>query len=575
MRFNKRLLLAIFLGALFHTSIFFYLQQHEIHLTPMNRQGVVEWSLNEENNDIRIMEEIDRDEVMHAFFSPIAPEKDPLESLVSKPEAIDPPLQEAEELSFEEARDLEHAEVNKEVYTANLTDDLRLNLDDSNLNAYKESASGILSAKELIDHLELEGLAYGADNDNFIESEQANISEIPSPTANINQGLALSESTLWNQNKDANWEENLIASLETQSSNFTRFFRGNETQANSSTFQAKVEYIPRASHGDYLFRIALSPKNGKHFKRIKQNIFFLLDRSNSIGRNVYYETKDALSETLPLIHPEDHFTILIFDDEVSAYSQTPVIANEENIQKAQEFLRTARHGGLFAATDLYRSLDEIIPKKVSRHEANTAILLSDGDTFLSLSKQRKTIGEWTANNKGKVSLYSFAIGKKNNLPLLDAISSFNKGVLVHSPSIKTLPFVLKNFVQSIRYPLGKNFQVTSIPSEAYMQVQLYPKNERLPLFYENIPYTIYGKTSHLEDFSLFLQGKHYSSWLDIQVPISFTDATLADSSIEKQFAIQQSYDYYEEFLETGSMLPLIKARELLDPFEIETAFGNY
>ncbi len=553
MLFKNRLLLALFLGLLFHLGSIFYISQHKIQLMPMQRQGMLEWSLNENLTEIKPMEEIDREEVIHAFFSSIAPQVNHVESLVSNPEEI--PLS-------AEAMDIE-----QETYTNDLIKDSKLTLAPEELSSFKTSSEGLLSAKELIDHLEIEGIAYGSEEGTLVDSAQA-------PTANLHQGIALLESKFWESPEKEDWEKELIASLETQNSNFTQLYRGTETLANSETFQAQVEYLPRPQHGDYLFRISLTPKKGRNFKRIKQNIFFLLDRSSSINKTIYYSTRDALSKSLSLLHPEDSFNVLVFDDQINSFSQEPSTASKENIQKAQEFLKTLNHGGIFSATDIYRSLNKIIPQKVSPQEANVALLLSDGDTFLSLEKQRKTIEDWTTNNEGKVSLFSFAIGTKNNLPLLDVISSFNRGILIHSPSINTIPFILKNFIQSIRYPLGKIFKATTIPSEPYMKIKLYPKNKRLPLFYENIPYVLYGSTTHLEDFSLFLQGKHYTSWLDIQIPISFSDATPADASIEKQMAIQQAYDYYEKFLTTGSIYPLMQAKELLGPFEIETAFGT-
>lgn len=574
MYFKKRLVLAFGLGILFHAGVFMYLNHHEIHLLPMQRQGVLEWAMEEDDSTPTPIEELSREEVMHAFFSPIAPENTPFEALTSSPEPLEEPLLESsEELRAEDSENIDYKELAKEVRASTFYEDTRLSLSSPDISPMQESSDGIIAAEELLEHLELDGIAFGKESDDLNELENPSLNNTLLPQVNFHQGLALSESTLWAKSPEEHWEKDLIASLETQNTNFTQFFRGKETLANSDTFQAKVEYLPRASHGDYLFKISLSPRQGKHFKRIKQNIFFLLDRSNSIDRRLYYKTRDALSETLPLIHPEDHFNVLVFDDDVTAFSDSPILATEENIANAQNFLLGLKHGGIFAATDLYKSLDEIIPQEVSSQEANTAILLSDGDTFLSLEKQRRTIGQWTEDNKGKVSLFSFAIGKKNNLPLLDAISSFNRGMLVHSPSIATLPYTLKNFIQSIRYPLGKNFKATVIPSETYMEIQIYPKNKRLPLFYENIPYTLYGRTTHLEEFSLFLQGKHYHSWLDIQVPISFSDAKLADASIEKQFAIQQVYDHYESFFETGSMYPLMQARDLLAPFDIETAFG--
>ena len=74
--------------------------------------------------------------------------------------------------------------------------------------------------------------------------------------------------------------------------------------AGSNDFNLSVEYAPK-KEGGYLFRLALTPKSDIKFKHIKQNYFFLMDRSHSIRFNRYEMTKVAVAKALALLQKGD------------------------------------------------------------------------------------------------------------------------------------------------------------------------------------------------------------------------------------------------------------------------------
>lgn len=562
------LLVAALMGGLVHLGFIFYLHNSKVELLSPKRAGMIGMQVKEKAPQPLQEQEAEREEIMHAFFSSLAPAEEWTEETLSSPEPeevsdnIDGPevMEEASSLLTAniEALPAEQPKISPESFTEEVALSIPSQL----------PPVGQIFSEELLDNPTLEGIAIGLE-DTIDSSSVDLVPQAVSVTPSLfQQGAALLQASSEEAMRD--WESQLLASAE-EGIPRSSFLRTGETLPNSQSFHTKVEYYQRAE-GEYLFRIYLIPKEGKKFKRVKQNLFFLLDRSNSVDRKHYYAARNAIASSLSLLHPDDHFNIIVFDDELKTFAKDPVAVSDQSIQEAREFLEKESHGGFFAATDLYRSLDQIVPQIDDTFTVNTALLLSDGDTFLSLDKQRRTIGKWTARNNGKVSLFSFAIGEKNNLPLLDVISSFNRGVLIQSPSTEALPAVLNNFLASIRYPLGRDFRATAVPNSTQLQATLYPKNDRLPFFYEGIPYVLYGTVNQLGDFSLFLQGRHEKNWFDIQIPISFDQASQADSSILQEVAIQEAYSLYEQFLKTGNIYALVRAEALLEPFEIETAF---
>jgi von Willebrand factor type A domain len=348
----------------------------------------------------------------------------------------------------------------------------------------------------------------------------------------------------------------------------------NAVIASSDDFSVQVEYIKKITSNEYFFRLKLIQKEGISFKRIVQNVFFIIDRSHSIRENRYELTKAAVLKALTLLREGDSFNILIFDSSVSKLSKENLPWNKQNYSKAQEFLTKQMHGGFFASTDLYSSLDNIVPKAVAENEVNTAILLSDGDTYLTREQRRETINKWSQKNKGKVSLYSIASGKGNNLPLLDLLSTFNKGSLHYATNDSDLEKTLYNLMKSIRNPIGKEMVMTAIPPQPHIKLRLYPKNEHLPNLYEGTPYVVYGTINELKNFHLFFQGKYYDRWLDIKQIVSFDKiGPTKSSSLEKIWAIQEAYSYYDLYLKEGKNDYLQKAKSLLSPYKLQMALN--
>ncbi len=343
--------------------------------------------------------------------------------------------------------------------------------------------------------------------------------------------------------------------------------------ASSANFILNVEYAARKNHSGYLFKLELSPKPGVHFRRIAHNVFFLIDRSHSIRSQRFELTKKAVSYALNMLQDGDTFNILFFDDAISRLAPENLVWNPQNVALAKEYLANQRFGGIWAATDLYSSLDTIIPKAVGEHEVNTAILLSDGDTFLNLEKQRTHIGRWTRENAGKVALYSVAAGKGNNLALLDLLSFFNKGKLQYSDSIGGMGASLLHLMQAIRHPIGKNIKMTAIASNPNVVITLFPGRPFLPNLYENGSYVVYGVIDKLDDFHIFFQGKYYDKEFDIKQKVTFELAQHVDVlELEKQLAQQKAYESYYLFLRDGKQSYLTQARELLRPFQLPEAF---
>lgn len=342
--------------------------------------------------------------------------------------------------------------------------------------------------------------------------------------------------------------------------------------ATSDDFHIRVEVAKRQENEGYIYRLMLTPRERVVFKNIRQNIYFLIDRSHSIKAERYEATRSAVLAALGELGENDRFNIIVFDSGAQTMAESPQAVNEQSISTAQSFLASQDAGGLFHSTDLYKTLRNVIPETVDRQEMHTAILLSDGDTFLSQQQQRKAIGKWTRHNAGKVALYSAATGEENNLALLALLSTFNKGRLIYSENYSDLKRDLPGLIRRLRGPIGKELVATVLPIHDGTSVEVYPRTSRLPDLYTATPYSIYGTLSRVDDFYLFLQGKFYDRWLEIKYRVSMENAYAAAPDLEQHLSIQQAYDHYDRYLEKGRRSDLNKANDLLASLKLTQVF---
>lgn len=343
--------------------------------------------------------------------------------------------------------------------------------------------------------------------------------------------------------------------------------------ASSEHFTLNIQYAKRQNGVGYLFRLELVPKPNVSFRPIAQNFYFLIDRSNSIGGQRYEASKAAVTKALKLLRKGDTFNIIVFDNNIVRLSEENLQWGLVNFLKAQEFLKSQKAGGLFATTDLYTSLHSIVPNEVAENEVNTAILLSDGDTFLSSEQQRNTIGQWTNQNAGKVSLYCVGIKQGDNLALMDLLSSFNKGEMRYADKLDSFEKTLLSLMQGIQNPIGKAITASAIVKDPNVKVELLPSTHRMPNLYQDSPYVIYGKINQLKDFHIFFQGRYFDKWLDIKQAVSFKHAKdVSNDELERIWSLQSAYDGYERYLHDQDISHLNRAKKLLAPYQISLPF---
>ncbi|MBI5346457.1 MAG: hypothetical protein HZB76_04880 [Chlamydiae bacterium] len=327
-------------------------------------------------------------------------------------------------------------------------------------------------------------------------------------------------------------------------------------------FDMDISFTPKENEEGYLFAITLIPKPNLNYKRLKQNFYFLIDRSNSIQKNRLTQTRHAILSSLNLLNESDNFNILAFDSKMDQLSSSALNVNSSSISRAKSFLFNQNLGSFFSATNFSLPLFKLLSDKPKDDEINIAILISNGED-LSKAKNYKFINEWSKQNKGNLCIYSLALCEDKNLNLLDFFSSINKGKLLYSSNTNGLKRKLQKLVKSLNFPIAKNIVTTTVSKDPLNKITLYPSNQ-FPNLYLDEPYIIFGSCTKLQDFTLVIQGKHSKDWLSIQKQISFDSAKESSNTLKTLWVQKKSSRCYEQFLVDGNPKHLFEAKNLLD-----------
>jgi hypothetical protein len=336
-------------------------------------------------------------------------------------------------------------------------------------------------------------------------------------------------------------------------------------------FDIDVTFTKDNVNSGYLFALTFVPKNNLKLKRLKQNVFFLLDRSNSIQEDRLSSTRNAISSSITALNSDDTFNIIAFDKKLDVLSSNNLAPTPSNAAKARKFLRDQKIGSFFSSTNLSVPLYKILDANVKDDEINVAILLSDG-SGLNKVKNSKIINSWTKQNKGNLALYSINLEDDKNKSALELFSILNKGKLITSSSNRQLRKKLNRLVKSISYPIAKNLKPSYICLDKSVNVELYPSSLQLPHLYLDEPYVIMGSINKLEDFTVFLQGKCGDRFLNIKKHISFDKAKVVGDDLQKQVALYRANQCFEKYLQDLNQNHLKDADSILQPYDLKSFF---
>ncbi len=343
------------------------------------------------------------------------------------------------------------------------------------------------------------------------------------------------------------------------------------TRSCADDFDIDLVYLEHKEEG-HLFALTLIPKPDLKFEKLKHNVYFIVDKSNAIQKSRLKTTESAISRALNYLGEEDSFNIIAYSNTIERLSIENLPPSKAHKARAKDFLGSLRIGSMFAKANPYRPLQSLLFEISDPSDLSSIIFITNGNGFTKNSNYQFFISNIQNDANNRYHLHALTLNSDNNLPLLDFLTTFNGGNLFTSSSQKGLKRKLQKLIKSISNPIAKNVSLTSIRKSPGEEIHLYPSESRMPALYLDQPFVILGTVKELDDFVLFIQGKNQGEWLNIKKNISFKSAKKADTFLEKEWAQENSFDQFENYLLKGDEEYMIQAHEILESHNLPSIF---
>ena len=328
----------------------------------------------------------------------------------------------------------------------------------------------------------------------------------------------------------------------------------------SDYFHLDIVFLPHEEGQEYRFALKLLPVDDLSSIQMKQNFYFLIDRSNSIEKHRFSGYKRAVLRALDMLTPEQTFNVCVFDRKTTTLAKAPLIANKKNILEAKQFLESKEYNGAFSAGELYNTLTKLIPPHPVANEMHIAILLSDGSSSLSNQKQKDALNRFLDKNHRQLSLYAATCGHGNDLSLLKVLTTQTGGEVLFSPTHAAFARKLAKYVRTLRSPLAKEVSTTLTTPDKKIKVKLLTASNHLPSLYNHVPYTLYGAVSEPTTITIAIEGLHKQQPIVIQKEITFERPVTKSPQLEKAWLELLSLNQWGKFLKTGKKQDLQRAK---------------
>ncbi len=193
---------------------------------------------------------------------------------------------------------------------------------------------------------------------------------------------------------------------------------------------------------------------------LPKDIVFVMDRAGSMGGEKIEQARYGLHFVLSQLGEDDRFSIISFDDQISAFDQSLQPVDKRTLQSAHRYVDRLSAGGW---TDLEAALQtglEVLERSEERESSRMVVFLTDG-----LPTAGITDGELIAhlvtqtNARLAARLHVFGVGYDINTHLLDRLAADNGGTVTYVQPDENLELALTEFYGKIAHPVLTDVQV--------------------------------------------------------------------------------------------------------------------
>jgi Ca-activated chloride channel family protein len=203
-----------------------------------------------------------------------------------------------------------------------------------------------------------------------------------------------------------------------------------------------------------------------------RNVILLLDSSLSMYGEKLTRAVESVDYFLHGLTPQDHFNLILFNEETSFFSPVPVEATPDKVEEALQFIKGYSLGG---ATNLRKALEQALYAARNFPAGERSIILvSDANPTLGTTSTKQIthlfdVGK-KQDGKERTRLFAFALGSDANDALLEELAKKTHGYFARARETEDISAMLKIFFSKVSLPGIENLRLTSSDPTNFYQV---------------------------------------------------------------------------------------------------------
>lgn len=210
----------------------------------------------------------------------------------------------------------------------------------------------------------------------------------------------------------------------------------------------------RNGDGDGYFLLLASPGAEIRSNRIvPKDVAFVLDTSGSMAGKKLAQAKKALQFCVENLNDNDRFELIRFSTEAEPLFDKLVKANEENRQRAADFIKGLKPIGGTAIEEALRKALELRPSHSDR--PYVVIFLTDGQPTVGVTDEKQILSN-VRRIGGQTRVFCFGIGTDVNTHLLDDITDTTRAFSQYVLPDEDIELKVSSFFTKIKEPVLAN-----------------------------------------------------------------------------------------------------------------------
>ena len=199
-----------------------------------------------------------------------------------------------------------------------------------------------------------------------------------------------------------------------------------------------------------------------------RNVVLLLDTSLSMYGEKLQKAVEALDYFLHSLRPVDQFDLVLFNEEPTVLSATPLSASAENVERALDFIRSSTLGG---GTDLRKALTKSIElARAFPKGEHSIVLVSDANPTLGTRNLKQIVSALDAGGGPAVRVFAFGLGSDANGALLEAPARSGHGYFARARETEDIATALKIFFEHVGRSSIENLHLTPVQRDNLYQI---------------------------------------------------------------------------------------------------------